>query len=148
VEQGVASLRQMRFIHAVFSLTVFWIGYQAERMAGTGTGYSSVFLGAIISGAVFDALLAFYFRRKRLLPALEKLRRYANDTGALKEWRFSTILSLTLTESIALYGLVMRVLGASRRVSWPFFGVALILMLIWRPQLDLGSEASNAGAAQ
>jgi hypothetical protein len=148
MEQGAAALRQMRITQRLFLFTVFLIAYQAEQMAGIGTGYSSVFLGVIASVAVFDAFLAFYFRRKRLFPALEKLHLYANDTGALKEWRFSIILSLALTESIALYGFVLRILGASRRVSWPFFLASWILMLVWRPRLDLRGAASNTEVSQ
>jgi len=133
----------MRILHAVFLLSVLLIFQQAEQLAGARTRYSMVFLAAIVFVAGIDGLLALYFRRKKLLPASEKLRRFANDTNALKEWRLSTLLILTLTESIALYGLVLRVMGASRRVSWPFFVTALILIVAWRPQLDFGSQAPD-----
>jgi len=52
---------------------------------------------------------------------------------------------LVLAVSVALYGLVLRVLGASRLVAWPFFLLALSLMLAWRPQLDLSGDVPEAG---
>lgn len=141
--QGAATLKQMRIIHGVLLLFLFLVAYQAEQLAGTGTGYSKTFPGTLALVAVFDGLIALYFRRKRLSPALEKLRRDSNDTGALKEWRFSTLLSLVLAESIALYGFVLQFMGASRRVSWPFFISALILMMVWRPQFELSANVSS-----
>jgi hypothetical protein len=129
--------------HAVFLLSLLLFAYQAEQLEGAGTGNSTILPGALVLAAVFDGLIALYFRRKRLSPALEKLRRDSNDTGALTEWRFSTLLSLVLAESIALYGFVLRFMGASRRVSWPFFVCALILMVVWRPQLELSAGLSG-----
>jgi hypothetical protein len=64
-------------------------------------------------------------------------------SGFKRHWRFSTLLSLVLAESIALYGFVLRFMGASRRVSWPFFVCALILMVVWRPQLELSAGLSG-----
>lgn len=141
--QGAATLKQMRITHAVFLLSLLLFAYQAEQLEGAGTGNSTILPGALVLAAVFDGLIALYFRRKRLSPALEKLRRDSNDTGALTEWRFSTLLSLVLAESIALYGFVLRFMGASRRVSWPFFVCALILMVVWRPQLELSAGLSG-----
>jgi hypothetical protein len=135
-------------VYAVYLGCVFLIAHQAEQLAGTGTGYSTTFLGVMVFFGVFDGLIAYSIRRKKLFPALDRLRRDPIDAGALKEWRFSTNLSLVLTMSIALYGLVLRILGGSRLISWPFFVAALLLMLMWRPQLDLAREPSNTKSAQ
>jgi hypothetical protein len=148
VAQGEAALRRMRILHAVFFLSVVLLAQGAEQMAGTATGYSTIFLGMMIYLAIFDGLIAYYFRRKRLHPALDKLRRDPNDAGALKEWRIMTLLSLSLTFSIALYGFVLRFFGAGRPVSWPFFLLALLLMVVWRPQLELGADVSGTPANQ
>ena len=143
--KGAASLRQMRIVYVVFLVAVLLQIYNSEWLAGNGAGYSMTFLAGIIIVAGFDVLIAYYFRRKKLFPALEKLRRDPNDIGALKQWWGATILVLVLAVSVALYGLVLRVLGASRRVAWPFFLLALILMLAWRPQLDLSGDVPEAG---
>jgi hypothetical protein len=147
MSEGAASLHQMRIVHTVFVVAVLVQIYTSEWLAGNGTGYSMTFLAGIIIVAGFDVLMAYYFRRKKLFPALEKLRRDPNDIQALKQWWGATILVLVLTMSVALYGLALRVLGASRRVAWPFFLLALILMFLWRPQLDLSGSVPEAGSA-
>jgi uncharacterized membrane protein len=135
----------MQFLHAVFLFAVFLIAFQSEQLARnrTETGISSVFLGALVFLSVADALLAYYFRRKKLFPALEQLRRDPNDETALKDWRSANILNFVFTFSITLDGLVTRVLGGSRNVSWAFFLAALVLLAIWRPQLNAGAQVSG-----
>lgn len=146
MSNGATALRQMRIIHAIFLAATLLQIYNSEWLAGSGTGFSTPFLIGIVFVASFDVLVAYYFRRKTMVPALEKLRRDPNDIGALKQWRKATIVVLVLTMSIALYGLVLRVLGASRHAAWPFFVLALILMLAWRPQLDLSGDVSVAAS--
>jgi hypothetical protein len=144
MSRGAASLRQMRIFHAVFLAATLLQIHNAERLAGNGTGFSTTFLIGIVFVASFDVLVAYHFRRKTIFPASEKLRRDPNDMEALKQWRKATIVVLVLAMSIGLYGLILRVLGASRRVAWPFFLLALILMLAWRPQLDLSGDVPIA----
>ena len=144
MSQGAASLRQVRIIHAIFLLAVLLEFYNSEMLAGNGSGVSATFLAGIVLVASFDLLLAYFFRLRRLSPALEKLRSDPNDANALKQWRGAHILILVLTMSVALYGLVLRAMGAGRRVAWPFFVLALIMMLLWRPQLDLSADGSES----
>jgi hypothetical protein len=148
MDPRAASLRQMRIVHAVLLLSVLLSAYTSEQLAGNGSGFSTQFLEAIGVVCIFDVLIAYYFRRSRVFSALERLRRDPNDASALKQWRGMTIIVLVLIESVALYGLVLRVLGASRRIAWPFFLLAVILMLMWRPQLDLSGEIPETGARQ
>jgi hypothetical protein len=148
VRQGAATLKEMRRLHTLFLPIVFLEAYCAEQIARATTVHSKTFLGVMIFLAFYTGLQGFYFRRKRLLPALEKLHRDPNDARALNQWRGSIVINLCLASAIAVYGIVLRFMGAGRRVSWPFFVSALILMLVWRPQLDLRGEASNTGIAQ
>ena len=135
-------------MHAVFLLAVLLFVLQAELLAGNGKINSPAFSTAIAVVAILDTFFGYAFRRLRLNPALGKLRLDPNDSDALKQWRSSTMVILVLALTVGLYGFVLRFLGADRLVSWPFYLAALILMLLWRPQLDLGNEAANTGAAQ
>jgi len=147
--QLASSLRQMRIVHGIFAVAIVLYAYTAEQLTGkNGSGVQSEFLYGIITVAGLDGLIAYYFRRTKLLPALEKLRMNANDSEALKQWRFSTILSMCLALSIALYGFVLRFLGASRHVSWSFYVAALVLLLIWRPQLEIANEPAGVQGNQ
>lgn len=86
------------------------------------------------------ALTVLYLRFVRLAPLL------ADTTGELGarlgRLRFYYILCYTLSESVALYGFVLRFLGASREEAIPFFGVAVALFLLCYPRLP---ERPGAG---
>lgn len=136
------SLKQMRIIHFSFLVAVAVYAYVGELYAGRnkpavppGLLYALVFL------ACLDALLAYYFRRTKLDAATEKLRRDSTDLGALMQWRQNIIVTLVLVLSIDIYGFALRFLGAPRAVAGGFYFVSLILMLAWRPKLELPAGA-------
>ena len=142
-----ASLKQMRIIHYIFLVAIVLYAYAGEMVAGkNSSGVTSVAPSAMIysfAGLGFvDVLLAYYFRRAKLRPAVEKLRRDSNDSGGLIQWRQHTLVSLILALSISLYGFALRFLGAPPRVAWGFYVAALILLLAWRPNLELPVGAS------
>lgn len=138
------SLKQMRMIHAVLISALGLYAYLGERMAGKNTGgFSAPILYCFILVNCLDLLLAYYFRRTKLFPALEELRRDPKSLGALKSWRFSTILTMVLLLSIGLYGFALRFMGAPQRIVWPFYLVALSFFLIWRPNLEITAELAE-----
>ena len=150
---AAANLKQMRVIHVTFVVVVFLYALTAEQTIGranaaTRNTPSATLFGGITFVAGLDGLVAYYFRRTKLEHALDKLRRNQNDQDALKQWRFATLLSLILALSVGLYGFALRFLGASRRVSWSFFLVALILMLLWRPKIELASGMPSGPPSQ
>ncbi len=82
---------------------------------------------AIIGGAVL------YLRFARLGPLLADA---SGDFGQrLARLRFHYILSYTLSEAVALYGFVVRVLGGAREEAIPFFVGAVALFLLCYPRV-------------
>lgn len=139
---AASSLKQMRVIHFVFLVALVLYAYTAEFIVGkTDSEVSAAIIYGMTLVAAFDVLIAYYFRRTKLAPALERLRLDPNDSEALKQWRYSTLVSLVLTLSVGLYGFTLRFLRAPQKVAWSFYLVALILLLIWRPTLALPAEA-------
>src|SRR5690348_408484 len=104
METGAATLRRGRITHAVFSLTVLLYVYMSEIMAPPDAKVLTLFVAAITVVACVVALVAYQFRRKKLQPALERLRQDPNDPEALKSWRLGTIVPGVLAESIGLFG--------------------------------------------
>jgi hypothetical protein len=143
-----ASLRQMRTVHAIFIAVVFMYGYVSEVVVSAGTEITQPFIYAFAVLACGELMLARYFHAKKAIPAMEKIRRAPNDAEALKQWRAGILVTLVLVLSVALYGFVLRILGAGRRVAWPFFAVALIFLLVWRPNLCPEGEFPSTGNAQ
>jgi hypothetical protein len=143
-----AALRQLRTMHAIFVVVIFMWAYVSEITARAGSETTQTLVIAIAIVAGLELILAYYSRAKRAIPAIEKLQRDPNDAVAMLQWRSGTILSMVLAMSVALYGLVLRTVGAGRRVSWPFFLVALIFLMVWRPRLDLNSNTLAPSKSQ
>ena len=70
-------------------------------------------------------------RRMLIAPAAAALATQSSDAAPLNRWRGGYIVSFALAEAIALYGLVLRLLGftLSQVVSFYIAGVLLLLML-------------------
>ena len=146
METGAANLRRGRITHAVFAVTILLYVYMSEIIAPPDAKVSTLFVAAITGLACVIALVAYQFRRKKLQPALAQLRKDPNDPEALKSWRFGTIVPSVFAESIGLFGFLFRIVGAGRRVSWPFFLASLVLLATWRPRMDLSAASSRQPA--
>ncbi len=85
-------------------------------------------------------MIASFLRSRYLTSSLETLRTNPSDPQALQKWRSAYVLPFTLAESVALFGLVLKFMGASWRVAGPFFAAAILLLLLWAPRLDGASQ--------
>jgi hypothetical protein len=74
------------------------------------------------------------FPGQEIRPAFDTLQLRPDDPAALQQWRTGAILTAVLLEAVALYGFALRFLGASLKVSVPFYLVGIALMLLWWPQ--------------
>jgi hypothetical protein len=84
--------------------------------------------------ALLLAGIALFFRRKRIGPAIDRLRDQPDDRGAMQSLTAASILSVVLAESIVLLGYALRFLGATRWQSVPFYLAGIFLMLLWWPK--------------
>jgi len=88
---------------------------------------------ALAGSAVTELLLLVVFRKLMVGKAEQVLRTNPEDHAAAQRWLSGQILTLALAEAIALYGLVLRFLGASRLESMPFGILGIALMIVFRP---------------
>jgi hypothetical protein len=130
-----SSLRSMRIFQFIFLATILGYAYVAELSSKPTAAVEPVIVGSFSILAVFTVLVAFVLRRRLLPSAVEALQR--GDANGVGRWRFANILSMVLAETIDMFGLVLRIMGCSRQVAWPFFIGAIILLLVWTPRLDM-----------
>ena len=134
--QQEISLKVLRSSHAIFITSIRLSAFVAERVMQRGTSVlSPTFVTTMTILAIAMTIIAAIVRRRIVTPAIERLRVESEDPRALNRWRMGTMISFVLVECVALYGFVLRVLGASRRQTLPFYLVAILLMLIWTPRL-------------
>jgi hypothetical protein len=132
----------MRLVHLIMLAAIPVYIYTAEvlpkQTADLPANFATVF--SILAG--LEVAAAFFFRQRMLPSALETMRSNPEDATALGRWRAANVLSMVLALSVALYGFVLRFMGESRLVAWPFFLASIILMGLWRPRLE--EETSGA----
>jgi hypothetical protein len=128
-------LRTMRTIHAVLLFSVFVYAALPEYVLHLrqGTAARIMFYG-ILFMAGMDVVIAVVFRQARLGPAEEALRANMEDGAALARWRQAQLLPLVLSEAVCLSGFALRFLGAPFARAVPFYGAAIIMMVLFWPK--------------
>lgn len=87
---------------------------------------------ALLGLAGATAVVVFYLRFSRIPPLLENP---AGEPGRqIRQLRGYTIVCYVLSEAVALYGFVLRMLGGSRGDAIPFFAAAVGLFLLCYPR--------------
>jgi hypothetical protein len=128
-----ASFGQLQAIDwaLLFAVPLYLLVPTDTRLARTFSRFPITALSVGIAIAVF--IFALSVRSKILRPASAALLLRPNDALTLKNWRAGQSLSLILSHSIAVYGLVIQMAGHPRYESLPFYVAACLLLLIWMP---------------
>jgi hypothetical protein len=133
-------LQSARIIHMAFLFAAVAYLVVAVYAAGEAKGNVPMAVaGGVGFGAFSLLVVALFFRARFVKPGAEALRNNGEDEAAAKQWRTGTIVSLVFAESIVMFGLVMRMSGASWNVSGIFYVVGILLLVAWWPRLDLGA---------
>jgi hypothetical protein len=129
------TLRSLRIIHCIMMASMFFYIYFVEFMSAHESrdlNHSFVF-GIAFANLVIIGI-AFFFRTKKIGPAMASLQLNPNDVTALQQWRTGALVTAVMMEATVLFGFVLRVMGASLKTSLPFYVVGIGLMLLWWPQ--------------
>ena len=111
---------------------LYWMVLEmlAPKIASAEVGFLKTIFLALAAGTGAGVLL---LRFGRIPPVL------ADTTGdaanRIQRLRLYYILCYTLSESVALYGFALRMLGARREDAALFFGAAVVLFLLCYPRL-------------
>src|ERR1700747_3323771 len=79
-------------------------------------------------------------RRTLVLQSAAALAVRPNDVATLNRWRAGHIMTYALAESIALFGLVLRLIGFTLSQVWSFYIAAFILLLFFGPRLPMSES--------
>jgi F0F1-type ATP synthase membrane subunit c/vacuolar-type H+-ATPase subunit K len=130
-----AAFLQLRLIHGSFILSWFlfilltvYIIHPVDKLTGM-TVPLAVGVAALSSISVAQTL-----RQKLVIAPAEELARQPDNAALLQRWRSGNIVQFAFAESVTLFGLLLRLLGASWPVAAPFFGVGLLMLLLSAPR--------------
>jgi hypothetical protein len=80
-------------------------------------------------------------RRTLVLQSATMLATRPNDVATLNRWRTGYVMTYALSESIAMFGLVLRLIGFTLSQVWSFYIAAFILLLFFGPRRPLSEPA-------
>jgi len=130
-----ATFAQLRIIHAAFVfswltfvLVAIYILHPVDKLTGM-TVPLAVGVAALSSISVAQTL-----RQKLVIAPAEELARQPDNAPLLQRWRSGNIVQFAFAESVTLFGLVLRLLGANWPVAAPFFAVGLLMLLLNAPR--------------
>ena len=67
-----------------------------------------------------------------------------NVSEALRFWKQAHIMGFAYAMSIALFGALLKFIGGSWYVAGTFFGLSMVLLLLWRPRQMAANSAEPA----
>jgi hypothetical protein len=80
-------------------------------------------------------------RRTLVLQSAVTLATRPNDVATLNRWRAGYVMTYALSEAIAMFGLVLRLIGFSLSQVASFYIAGFILLLFFGPRRPVTSEA-------
>jgi F0F1-type ATP synthase membrane subunit c/vacuolar-type H+-ATPase subunit K len=128
----------------VKSLRTIWLGMLAsivllvgvaEKSAPKSHGRTNWILFEVIAGVVGAiAIASMAIRRRYIGRALPQLVEDPTDTKALKRWQTGHIIHFALSESMPLYGLVLRYQGFTLPQVAAFYFAGIGFMVLGYPK--------------
>jgi hypothetical protein len=133
-----AIMRELRIFFATFVVSVVAFAVVGEVVPTERNTDLDIMLFPLAFVAMSALGLGVYLRRSALEPAREALRRNPEDAPAMEAWRRGHVLSFVFSESVALFGLVVRLVTGSREYALPFFVAGVAALIVWAPRRPNG----------
>jgi hypothetical protein len=130
----VSIYSQLRLIHLAFVFTWFmYLGllFYLRLPEKSVPIILTVALGTIAASTIS---VAQTLRQKLLFAPATALVSDPENAVLLRRWRAGNIVSFAFAESVMLFGVVLKFLGERWSIVSIFFGVGLLLLLLWAPQ--------------
>ena len=139
--------RTLNIIRAALLVSVALYMFVGEQLASGKVGAANAMLFEVMAiVAVANVVLIVVIRRSMVAPSIAALRNSTGDVAALNRWRVGYLVTYALCEAVALYGLILRIMGFSFRLVVPFYLASVILMIYFSPR-SVEAESSTAVAA-
>lgn len=131
-----SSLRSMRIIHGAMLLAAMMYVVLAFVLKMGAPAKNAPLLWGVVGGVAVGTVIAAYFVRQLLVrPAGALLALEPDNAEAVTRWRTGTVLSLVMCETVVLFGLALKFLGAFIGVSGFFFAIGIVLLIFWTPRI-------------
>jgi len=113
--------------------SIVCFAFVGERVAQSATPDRNVYF-AITLVAITTVGIIFAVRRLFVLRSEAMLISEPENAAALTRWRMGHLAIYALSESVALFGLVLRIMGFNLSEVTPFYLAGFALMLLFGPR--------------
>lgn len=138
MENAIKIIRAIQ-IAMLLSVAIFVL---AGEMVGSIPRLSDPTLFYALSLATITIVgVILVVRRTLVLQSAVTLAARPNDVATLNRWRAGYVLSYALSEAIALFGLILRLIGFSLSQVVSFYIAGFILLLFFGPRRPAIVEA-------
>lgn len=126
-----AALRTVRLIQIAMLVSI-GIYVVVGEMASRHLNPEATVLYAISFASISVVGAILVVRKTLVLESEAQLREKPGDGVLLARWKMGYIVTYALCEALALFGLVLRMMGFARTHVWPYYaGSAVLLLLFW-----------------
>jgi hypothetical protein len=129
-----ASLKQLRIMQFAMLGAVVLYAFVGEVVPHSVHPINPVLFQILALLAASTVFVLFFLRRLTVRRAEPALAGPSIDSTTLARWRAGIIVTLALSELIALYGFVLRMIGFSLSEVAPFYVAGFTLMLFLGPR--------------
>lgn len=134
-----ASVKMLRVIQVAMLASIVLYVVIGERL-GMVPRLSDPTMFYVLSMATVTIVgVILVVRRTLVAQSSGILRSRPNDAATLGRWRAGYVLTYALSEAIALFGLVLRMIGFSLSQVAPFYIAGFILLLFFGPRRPMPS---------
>jgi hypothetical protein len=128
-------LKMLRIVHIAMLISIGMYVIVGELIASRSpiaARPAFFYVISVLSITTIGVILVV--RRTLVLHSESTLRVKSNDLATLNRWRTGYIITYALSESLALFGLIVRVAGFSLSQAVTFYLPGFVLMLFFRPR--------------
>lgn len=129
-----AALRSVRVVQIAMLVSIGMFVVVGEMASRPLTPDATVLYAiSFASISVVGAILVV--RKTLVLQSEAQLRERPEDTAILDRWRMGYIVTYVLCEALALFGLVLRIVGFPLVSVWPYYAASVVLFLLFWPRV-------------
>jgi hypothetical protein len=122
----------LRFLQVFFIVSVGLFYHVSGMIHPAAYGVNPIFQWAIVLCAIASALMGFVVQPIFSRGPRQSLPENQNPI-LLTRWFAGHILRFATAESVALFGVVLHMLGSSSVLVNCLFGSGILLLLVWQP---------------
>jgi hypothetical protein len=137
-----ASIRMLRILQIAMLVSIALYILVGERVGSVRqlSDPTIFYVLSMVTVTIVGVILVV--RRTLVAHSAGILRDRPNDGTTLGRWRAGYVMTYALSEAIALFGLVLRIIGFSLSQIAPFYVAGFILLLFYGPRRPVSSVSS------